>query len=242
MAWFYIEKLSGDVHTIIGDDARHIEKSLRMTQGETLTLCDCDGMEHHCEIIEIQKGSVTVRILESKTCDNEPKIKLTLFQALPKGDKMDLIIQKAVELGVTEIVPIISARCVSRPDSKTLLKKTERWQKIALAAAMQSRRGIVPKVCSVMSFEKAIEAADKSDLKIVFYECGGENLETIIKSEHKNISIFIGSEGGFEEGEIEKIKKAGGSVATLGRRILRAETAPLAAISIIMYETGNFNL
>ena len=150
---------------------------------------------------------------------------------------MDFIIQKAVEIGVTEIVPVISSRCVSRPDQKSLNKKVVRWQKIAKQAAMQSGRGIVPKVSESVSFKNGVENAKGE--KVIFYELGGESVREILSDKPKEISIFIGSEGGFSGDEVELVLKNDGRKATLGKRILRAETAPLVALSVIMYETDN---
>ena len=144
-----------------------------------------------------------------------------------------------MELGVSSVVPVISARCISRPDEKSSVKKLQRWNKIALQAAQQSRRGIIPEVMPVITFSEAAENLCESDCNIIFYECGGERVGNIITRSFDRINIFIGSEGGFEKSEVEKIKAKGGTAATLGKRVLRAETAPLAALSIIMYITGN---
>lgn len=241
MAWFFTdENISGEDYIITGENARHIEKSLRMKNGEELTLCTPDGTQCNCGVANISPGQVFVKIKKKFPCKNEPDIIITLYQALPKGDKMDYIVQKCVELGVSRIIPVISARCISRPDEKTLKKKRERWQKISLQAAMQSRRGIIPQVKEAVSFEQALKGAD-NDLNIIFYETGGESVREIIDSKPKSIGIFIGSEGGFEEKEAQSVLDRGGRAATLGRRILRAETAPLAALSVIMYQTGNFD-
>lgn len=241
MAWFFTdENISAEDYIITGENARHIEKSLRMKSGEELTLCTPDMTQCNCEITRIAPGQVFVKVRERFLCKNEPDVKITLYQALPKGDKMDYIVQKCVELGVSRIVPVISARCISRPDEKSLKKKTERWQKIALQAAMQSRRGIIPQVEKTVSFEQAVQGADNS-LNIIFYECGGESVSSVINDKFDTIGMFIGSEGGFEEKEVQSVLDKGGKAATLGRRILRAETAPLAALSIIMYQTGNFD-
>ena len=175
--------------------------------------------------------------MSSEQSEAEPSVKVTLYQALPKGDKMEFIIQKAVEIGVTEIVPVISSRCVSRPDQKSLSKKILRWQKIAKQAAMQSGRGIVPKVKDAVPFEKGVENAKGE--KVIFYELGGESVRDILSDKQKEISIFIGSEGGFSGDEVDLVLKNGGRKATLGKRILRAETAPLVALTVIMYETNN---
>ena len=147
MAWFFTEEnISGSNYTLVGESAKHISKVLRMRTGEDITLVSPDKTQYECKISLITQGEVTVDIISQKPCENEPDVFVTLYQALPKGDKMDFIVQKCTELGISRIVPMISARCVSRPDEKSLKKKCERWQKIALQAAMQSRRGIIPEV------------------------------------------------------------------------------------------------
>ena len=179
--------------------------------------------------------------MENRPCENEPDVFVTLYQALPKGDKMDYIVQKCVELGVSRIVPVMSSRCVSRPDEKSLKKKIARWQKIALQAAMQSRRGIIPEVCQCVSLKQAAELTGENDKTVFFYELGGDSVKNILADKPKTIGMFIGSEGGFEESEAELVLSNGAVAATLGKRILRAETAPLAALSVIMYQTDNFS-
>lgn len=242
MAWFFTnEELSTDNYIIQGKDAEHISKSLRMKKGEEITLVTPNKIRHDCVIESCEGSAVIVKVVETKPCENEPQVEVTLYQALPKGDKMEYIIQKSVELGVTKIVPVISERCISRPQPKALEKKQIRWQKIAKEAAQQSRRGIVPVVEKTVSFKNACELSKANDRNIIFYECGGESVKTLIKDNPRTIGIFIGSEGGFEKGEVNKVMENGGGVGTLGKRILRAETAPLAALSVIMYETGNFD-
>ena len=242
MAWFFTKyRITSDQYIISGENAKHISKVLRMSKGEELTLVTPDRMQCKCEVFSIANDSVTVDVLSKKPCDHEPNVEITLYQALPKGDKMEFIIQKSVELGVTKIVPMLTSRCISRPDMKSLNKKQERWQKIARQAAMQSRRGIIPEVCPCVSFQNAAELTGQHEQTIFFYEMGGESVKTIIgDSRPKSIGIFIGSEGGFEQSEADLIVRKGGRLATLGKRILRCETAPLAALSIIMYQTGNF--
>ena len=154
---------------------------------------------------------------------------------------MDYIVQKCVELGVGRIVPVMTARCVSRPDEKSLKKKTARWRKIAAQAAMQSRRGIIPEVGECVSLKQAAMLTRENDKTVFFYELGGESVKDILAEKPKTVGMFIGSEGGFEEAEAELVLSNGGVAATLGKRILRAETAPLAALSIIMYQTNNFS-
>lgn len=244
MPRFFIDRpVDKDETSIVldGEDGRHIERSLRMSLGEEIAVCDSLENEHYCKIINIQNGVVTAEILYSQPCKNEPSVKVTLYQALTKGDKMDMIIQKAVELGVTGIVPVLTKRCVSRPDEKSLAKKCLRWQKIAQQAAMQSHRGIIPVVEKPVDFKKAIEKSRENQKNILFYEKGGEKLSDCGLKNVKNLGVFIGSEGGFDPEEVSDFLEYGGNTATLGKRILRAETAPLAALAVIMYETGNMD-
>lgn len=235
--FFTDEEIFTREYVLSGEDSRHITKSLRMNKGEKLTLCSPTGTVHHCIIKDVQIDSVALDILSSEESEAEPDVKVTLYQALPKGDKMELIIQKSVEIGVTNIVPIISSRCVSRPDKKSLSKKIPRWQKIAKQAAMQSGRGIIPQVGECISFKEAVNTAKGQ--KVIFYELGGDRIKDILKTKPKEISIFIGSEGGFSSEEVALVTDSGGKKTTLGKRILRAETAPLVALTTIMYETGN---
>lgn len=242
MPWFFIEEeIKSKKYIIEGENARHISKSLRMKSGEELTLISPEGIQHDCVISRGSGELVEVELLGSKPCENEPDTKTTLYQALPKGDKMELIIQKCVELGVSKIVPVISARCVSRPDKRALDKKLVRWQKIAKEAAQQSRRGIVPEIAEALSFKEAVNQSAVNDENIIFYELGGESVKSILKNKPKAIGYFVGSEGGFEQAEVDLAVESGVKPATLGKRILRAETAPLAALSIIMYELGEMD-
>ena len=236
MAWFFSEtEITGDSYVLSGENEKHA-KVLRLRAGEEVTVVTPSGGQCDCRVIE----NNLLKVVGRKKCENEPDVFVTLYQALPKGDKMDYIVQKCVELGVSRIVPMISARCVSRPDEKSLRKKRERWQKIALQAAMQSRRGIIPEVADCVSFSTAAELTKQNDQTIFFYELGGESVKKILTEKPKTIGIFIGSEGGFEQAEAEAVIANGGKAATLGKRILRAETAPLTAMSIIMYQTDNF--
>lgn len=239
MAWFFTNEISGDIFEIEGEDARHISKSLRMKVGESLTLCTLDGRRHECEITAFSTDSVTVKVLSSTICEQEPSVEITLFMALTKGDKMDDIVQKSVELGVYEIVPVLTARCISRPDEKQIKKKVQRWQKISDNAASQSRRGIIPQVKDMMTLKEASDVCNSFDKAIVFYECGGEKLRDIIDEDIKTLAMFVGSEGGFEESEIDILKANGVTPTTLGTRILRAQTAPIAGIAAVMYQTKN---
>lgn len=237
MAWFFSEtEIASDSYVLEGENEKHA-KVLRLRAGEEVTVVTPGGEQCECVVAD----NNTLKVVERKKCQNEPDVFVTLYQALPKGDKMDYIVQKCVELGVGRIVPMISARCVSRPDEKSLQKKRARWQKIALQAAMQSRRGIIPEVAECVSFAQAAELTRENDLTVFFYELGGDSVKEIINGKPGKIGIFIGSEGGFEPSEADAVLNSGGRAATLGKRILRAETAPLAALSIIMYQTGNFS-
>ena len=240
MAWFFTDKMiHGDEYVFTGEDANHITKALRMSVGERLCLCDKNCVEYDCTVKSITKSQVTVKIHSKKQCENEPDVHVTLYQSLTKGDKMEMIIQKAVELGVSEITPVLTRRCISRPDEKGMGKKLVRWQKIALQAAMQSRRGIIPKVNELLSFENALNDSQKNDCTLIFYEGGGDSIASVIDKSHKSVGIIIGSEGGFDDDEVTLALQNGAKCATLGNRILRAETAPLAAVAVIMFLTGN---
>lgn len=241
MAWFFSDtEITSNTYILSSDNAKHA-KVLRLRAGEEVTVVTPSGMQCECAVEEISTDGIVLVVNKRKECENEPNVFVTLYQALPKGDKMDYIVQKCVELGVSRIVPMISARCVSRPDEKSLRKKRERWQKIALQAAMQSRRGIIPEVAECVSFSQAAELTKQNEQTVFFYEMGGKSVKNILTQTPKTLGMFIGSEGGFEESEVDLVRQNGGEAATLGKRILRAETAPLAALSIIMYQTGNFD-
>ncbi len=221
-----------------GEQARHIGKSLRMKQGDMLTLSCADGFDYGCIIDRVTADEVSLSLCYKQANGSEPTVKVRLYQGVPKGDKLEDIIQKCTELGVSEITPVLTHRSVSRPDEKAAAKKNARYCKIALEAAQQSGRGIIPKVNPMVSLKQAAEN-DDSRLKILFYEGGGESLKSLIPADIKSVSVYIGPEGGFEKQEVELIKEQGGVVATLGSRILRTQTAPVAALTAIMLLTGN---
>ena len=220
-----------------GEQARHIAKSLRMKVGDMLTVCSA-GEDFGCLIEEITKETVRLSVCYKQASESEPDCSVTIYQGNPKGSKLEDIIQKCVELGVVKIVPMLTKRCVSRPDEKSAKKKTERYNKIALEAAQQSGRGIVPEVCELVSLKNAV-LNDESELKIVFYEGGGKPLRSLVDENTKSVSIYIGPEGGFEKEEVDLLVSNGAVAATLGKRILRTQTAPVAALSAIMLITGN---
>ncbi len=239
MAWFFTNEIVGNSHSITGEDAKHISKSLRMKAGEKLTLCTEDGRRHECEITDFTTDTVNVKVISSTICEQEPSIKITLFMALTKGDKMDDIVQKSVELGVYEIIPVLTARCISRPDEKQRKKKVQRWQKIADNAASQSRRGIIPQVRDCINLNTAATMLKDFESAVVFYECGGQKLRDTVSEGTKTLAMFVGSEGGFEESEVKLLTDNGSTALTLGTRILRAQTAPIAGITAVMYQTKN---
>lgn len=220
------------------EQSRHIAKSLRMRAGDKLTLTCGDGNDYGCMIEETAANQVTLSVCYKQANNSEPSVKVTLFQGVPKGDKMEDIIQKCTELGIAAIKPVLTHRSVSRPDEKSAKKKQTRYQKIALEAAQQSGRGIVPEICTMETLSQAVKN-DNSELKILFYEGGGEPLKNIINNDIQSVSVYIGPEGGFEKEEVELIKSNGGVIATLGKRILRTQTAPVAALTAIMLLTGN---
>lgn len=223
---------------IDGDDAHHIAKSLRMRPGESLTVCDTKGTDFLCTITEICDGKVLLNIDEKCETYSEPSVFVSLFQCLPKGDKMDSVVRQSVELGVGEIIPVLSTNCVSRPDEKQLAKKLDRWQKIANEAAGQSGRGILPEVKPAITLKALAKDLSQFDKTFFCYELGGTTITAIDKNV-RSVAVIIGPEGGFTATEAEILQSAGATVTTLGPRILRTETAPLAALSVIMCATDN---
>lgn len=224
---------------ISGSDYNHIKNVLRMKKGEEVLVSDGKDREYLCEICEFTEEEVLLQILDIMGTSRELPTKITLFQGLPKGDKMEQIIQKTVELGVTEIVPVAMKRCVVKLDPKKAAKKVERYNAIALSAAKQSKRGIIPEVKNVVSYKEAVEIASKMDAFLVPYENaegieGARKLVDSMKGK-KSIGIFIGPEGGFEESEIAMALEKGANTLTLGKRILRTETAGMTMLSILMF-------
>ena len=233
----YTPEVGGEA-VIEGGDARHIGGALRMTAGETLTLCAGKGTDYACTITAVEKERVTLSVDAAAPSYSEPSLAVTLYRGLPKGDKMELIIQKAVELGVPAIVPVATARCIVKLDGKDAAKKQVRWQKIAAEAAGQSGRGIIPVVESPLSWKQAlVRFAEEKTL--LCYEGGGAPIGKLVSPADTAISLVVGPEGGFDPTEVEAVTAVGGKIATLGPRILRCETAPLAAIAVLMENSGN---
>lgn len=238
MVRFFVtpQELDGDDITLTGENEQH-KKVLRLKDGEPVLLCDGQGREALCRI-----SGDGLMVEERRLSETEAHVQVSVYMAFPKADKLEHVIQKATELGASEIVAFPSARCVSRPDEKSLKKKLERWQKIALSAAEQSGRGRVPQVVVLGSFREALERGGKADKALLFYE--NEEAVTLkmalAKGEYQRVSLLTGPEGGLEEKEVRDARAAGWEVCTLGKRILRCETAPLCALSAVMYDAGEF--
>jgi len=231
------DAVPGSEVTLEGEDARHIALSLRMAAGESITVCDGRGEEMACILTALTPQSVTARVVSRAPCLAEPPYRAVLYQALPKGDKMDTIVQKAVETGVYAVVPVLSARCVSRPEEKALEKKRERWAKIAREAAMQSQRGIIPAVRPPMTFGQAVEEM-AAGFGLFCYEGSdvrplGEVLPPACPME---IGFIIGPEGGFSDQEANLAREMGIHPVGLGKRILRSETASAVTLSCLSYQ------
>ncbi|MGM9916937.1 16S rRNA (uracil(1498)-N(3))-methyltransferase [Anaerotignum sp.] len=235
--FFHKNDISRGQVQLFGEDEKHIKTVLRAREGEELTLCDGEGMDYQCRIASLERG-VLLDILSKEVCETEPKTKITLYQGLPKADKMELIIQKCVELGVDRIVAVSTERAIVKLDKKES-KKLERWQKIAEAAAKQSGRGKIPEIGQqVLKFKEAVAEAKGLDGAIIPYE---KEQETGIRQfvqgfQGESIGVFIGPEGGFAEEEIALAREAGITPITLGKRILRTETAGMTTAAILLYE------
>lgn len=240
MSRFFVAPFDGDTAVISGQDAHHIARVLRMQVGDPLTLCDAHGTDYACEILSVGDGEVSLRVCDRTPSATEPTAAVTLYQGLPKSEKMEWIIQKCVEIGITRIVPVAMSRCVVKLNGADGEKKRSRWQKIAAGAAEQSGRGIIPEVAAPISFGSMLSAL-KDEYAVTFYEGGGVSLSTLVGENTRQVSIVIGPEGGFSLDEIEKLRENGAHIATLGKRILRCETAPVVALSVIMQLTGNMN-
>ena len=224
---------------IEGSDVNHIKNVLRMKEGEDLLISDGCGTDYTCKINSIENDLVTLDIIEKGGSSTEPKAKFYLFQGLPKSDKLEHVIQKSVELGVYEIIPVETSRTIVKYDAKKLKSKNERWNKIAEGAAKQSHRGIIPLVKDVMNFKEALEYAKELDCILIPYENFKDIKKTKeilneIKPEMK-VGIFVGPEGGFEEAEVEEAILKGAKPISLGNRILRTETAPLMLLSVLAF-------
>ena len=231
-------ELAGEWLTLSGENAQHA-KVLRLKAGEQVLVCDGEGKECLCQITDSSFG---LQILERRESTTEAAVQVSVYMAFPKADKLEHVIQKATELGADEIIAFPASRSVSRPDDKSLKKKLERWQKIAASAAEQSGRGRIPQVLVLGSYAEALERAAKADKALMFYENErATTLRMALESgAFKTVSMLTGPEGGLEEKEVAQASESGLQVCTLGKRILRCETAPLCALSAVMYDAGEF--
>lgn len=243
MYQFFVEphQITKTLITILGPDVNHIKNVLRMKIGEEICIFNgVDQKEYRCEIKEMLQNEIICSLRFVKEDQLELPSKVYLFQGLPKGDKMELIIQKAVELGVYEIIPMATKRCVVKLDEKRAKAKVERWQMISQAAAKQSKRGMVPSVTKIMSMKEALAYSISMDIKLIPYELatGMDITKSIMEQikDHQSIGIYIGPEGGFSEDEIILAKNNQVTPITLGKRILRTETAGFTVLAWIMYQ------
>ncbi|MBO5867748.1 MAG: 16S rRNA (uracil(1498)-N(3))-methyltransferase [Oscillospiraceae bacterium] len=243
MTRFFVspEEMQEDFLVLTGENAAHA-KVLRLKNGEQVSVCDGTGKECICTVSDVSSDCISLVVDHRQGSVSEPKVKVSVYMAFAKGDKLEHVIQKATELGAYEIIAFPSARCVSKPDDKSLRKKLERWQKIAASAAEQSGRGMVPQVSVVSSYKEALARANTANLAILFYENEqATTLQMALKeNSYETVSILTGPEGGLEPREVQEAMDAGLRVCTLGKRILRCETAPLCALSAIMYDSGEF--
>lgn len=244
MQHFFVDKSQIEESRIVieGSDVNHIKNVLRMRIGEEVSVSDgVSDTEYRCAVDSFEDDKVILKLLFKKEANVEMPVEVTLYQGLPKSDKMELIIQKCVELGARRIVPVAMKRSVMKLEGKHAVSKIERWQKIAESAAKQSQRGVIPTVDNVMTFKEAIKDAGELNVKLLPYELCEDDVTTKemfgrLKAGDR-IGIFIGPEGGFDEGEVSIAKESGFVPVTLGKRILRTETAGMATLCFIMYET-----
>ena len=242
MPRFFIDRdLSGQqFFTLEGQQAAHA-KVLRLSRGETVTVSDASAKEYTCTVSDISSTQICLVVQKESVSDAEPAVPVTVYMAFAKGDKLEHVIQKATELGASAIVAFPSSRCVAKYDAALLKKKLPRWQRIAESAAEQSGRGRIPAVSTADSYAQALSMAAEAELPLFFYE--NEHARTLtaaLSQPYHSVSIVTGPEGGFSTLEAEQAEAAGLQVCTLGKRILRCETAPLCALSAVMYASGEF--
>lgn len=243
MPKFFINtnQIQNDNIILKGEDVKHIKNVLRMKENEEIMICNTDTLENYkCVINCFENDNIKCKIIKQEASDAEPNIQITIFQGLPKAEKMEFIIQKCTEIGASEFIPVTMNRCVVKIDSRTETKKIERWQKIAESAAKQSGRNAIPKVKNVINFQKLCQLVEKYDIVLVAYE---KEIENTLRNEINKLNVkdlriglVIGPEGGIEEEEITQLKEVGAKVITLGKRILRTETASIYLSSILIYE------
>ena len=243
MPRFFVPKkeIGSSFLVLTGENAAHA-RVLRLKNGDAVTVCDGEGTDYACTVSDTSNGQICLVVHHEDVSQSEAAVACSVYMAFAKADKFEHVIQKATELGACELVCFPSARCVSRPDEKALAKKLDRWQKIAASAAEQSGRGRIPRVIVLSSYAQALARAAQAELAVCFYE-NEERLTVraaIEAAPFHTAAILTGPEGGFEPEEIRQAAEAGLKICTLGSRILRCETAPLCALSALMYATGEF--
>lgn len=233
------DQVGEDKIRIQGSDVNHMKNVLRMRPGEEVMVSDGNNRQYRCRVEDYPDGEAVLAILEAGLVDTELPSRIYLFQGLPKQEKMELIVQKAVELGVCQVIPVQTRRCVVKLDAKKAAKKVQRWQQIAESAAKQAGRGYIPAVSEVMTFQEALAFSETLDIRLIPYELadGMDGTRKILDGIRpgQSVGIFIGPEGGFEKEEVGRAVEAGAMPITLGKRILRTETAGIAVLSILMY-------
>lgn len=236
-----VEEFQSDFIVLNGENAAHA-KVLRIKNGDKVVVCDGEGNECVCTVSDVAPNQISLVVDAREVASSEAKVQVAVYMAFSKGDKFEHVVQKATELGATELIAFPSARCVSKPDAKSLGKKLERWQKIAVSAAQQSGRGRIPTVLAVNSYDEALLRAKNADLPILFYENErATTLRSVLTAgTYTSVALITGPEGGLEQAEVDKAIGMGVHVCTLGNRILRCETAPLCALSAVMYDSGEF--
>ena len=241
MPRFFLPDISAPFLTLTGEAAAHA-RVLRLKVGEEVTVCDGRGGECLCAVTDLAPDRVSLVVRARSASEAEAKVRVSVYLAYPKSDKLEHVIQKATELGAAEIVAFPASRCVARPEEKSLTKKRERWQKIAASAAEQSGRGVIPEVVTLPGYAAALTRAAQADKAILFYENErARTLRAVLESgPWRSVSLLTGPEGGLTEREVDQAREAGLEICTLGRRILRCETAPLCALSAVMYAAGEF--
>jgi 16S rRNA (uracil1498-N3)-methyltransferase len=233
--------IAGGVVVLSESDAEHA-RVLRMRVGDRLVVCDGEGKDHHCRIVRLEKDKVEAEIVGTEDCPAEPSVRVTVLAGLPKGDRADYLVQKCTELGAAEIVFFLCERCVARPDMAGLSHRLARWQRIAEEAAKQSGRGIVPVIRAAADLGEMLDIAVHTELPLFLYETGERRpLKTVLQAAGpvRSAAVITGPEGGFEDYEAKLAAIAGAQLCSIGPRILRCETAPVAALAALMYETGN---
>ncbi|WP_352419848.1 16S rRNA (uracil(1498)-N(3))-methyltransferase [Proteiniborus sp.] len=244
---FFVDKenIKDNKITIVGDDVKHIKNVLRLKEEDIISICDRQKTDYIAKIAMLCKEEIVCDILDTNKSNTEPPVEVILYQGIPKSAKMDVIIQKSTEVGVVKIIPVITDRTVVKiQERKKEEKKLERWNRISEEAAKQSKRGIVPDICPILTFDEMLETLKNDAFVIVPYENEEKTgiKEVLIKNKNKRVNIIIGPEGGFEDWEIKSLKDIGANIVSLGPRILRTETAGFIASAIVLYELGDLGV